>query len=252
MKGFVYIVCTLFFAVALFSFFSGCAWHDKTNKENHILAQNKVLHKQNTELQNEIKAKKELNANLKIKLLEKNAEINKLKEIQQHLGKEIVRSKTKMIFPKSKAEAAAVLAETETEINTAKEQALAGNQQLSFTGAGKLMEESRTEFAQGHYWKACTLAAQALAQVQTMQLKAETVAKTVKGQVNRFVFPLVMQLVKTSNIRERPSMKGRILFILEQGTQVTATGYRGHWIRIFVKDQPFGWIYYTLLAFPES
>jgi DNA repair exonuclease SbcCD ATPase subunit len=252
MKSFVYIIRTILLTTVLFSLFPGCAWNDKTEKEDHILAQNEALHKKNTELQKEIDAKKELNANLKIRLLEKNAEINKLKVIQQDLGKEVVHSKTKMISPESKAEAAAVLAETETEINTVKEQALAGNRRLPFASADQLMEKSRTEFALGHYGKACTFAAQALAQVQTMQLKAETMAKPVKGQVNHFVFPLVMQLVQTSNIRERPSMKGRILFILERGTQVTATGYRGHWIRIIVKDQPFGWIYYTLLALPES
>jgi len=252
MNGFYTIARTFLLPIILVSLLAGCSKNHEMEKDRHLLAQNESLRERNTQLKEEINAKKTLTANLKMELLAKNAEINKLKVIQQGLGKEVVRRKTRMVLPKNKAEAVAVLAETETEINAARERAMAGNPHLSFDNPDQLMSESQTAFDLGNYTLACTLAAQALEQVQFMKLKAETIAKPAKGLANHFVFPLGMQLVVMSNIREKPSMKGRVVRILEKGTMVTAIGYHGHWIKIAIKDQPIGWIYYSLLALPES
>jgi Bacterial SH3 domain len=252
MKGLFNVICTVLFPVVLIFFLSGCPHNDEVKKEGHMLAQNEALHKKNTQLEAEINSRKALTANLKMEILAKSAEINKLKVIQKNLGKEVVRNKTKMISPRNKAEAVAVLAETETEINAAKERAVTDNPQLSFGIPDQIMMESKAAFNQGNYNKACAMAAQALERVQSMQLAAETTAKPGTGPANHFVLPLVMQLVKMSNIREKPSMKGRVVLILDKGMQVTATSYQGHWIKIAIKDRPLGWIYYSLLALPES
>ncbi len=244
-------ICSFIVLTILTPLISGCPLNGEADKNALVLAKNKQLQQENTQLETEINTRKTLNANLKMQLLEKNAEIKKLKVIQKGLGKEIVRSRTKIRFPKNKAEAVSILAETETLINTAKEKALNADPKQSFDESDQLMSESKNELDKGNYTKACYLAAQALEQVQTIQMKAETDSGPTNASLNHFVFPLIMQVTKMSNLREHPGMDAKVISVLKKGAEVTAKGYRGHWIQITVKDGPSGWVHYSLLATPE-
>lgn len=245
-------ICPVLILTIFATLLSGCPLNGEADKNALVVAENKQLQHKNTQLETEINTRKTLNANLKMQLLEKNAQIKKLKVIQKGLGKEIVRSRTKIRFPKNKAEAVSILAETETLLDTAKEKALHADPKQSFDEPDQLMSESKNELDKGNYTKACYLAAQALEQVQTIQMKAETESRPLKGSLNHFVFPLLMQVTKMSNLREHPGMDAKVVSILKKNTEVTATGYRGHWIQITVKDGPSGWIHSSLLATPKS
>ena len=143
-----------------------------------------------------------------------------------------------------------VLAEAEADINTARERMQGNSRQPVFDKPDQLMAESKSELGRGHYAKACSLAGEALEMVRTMELKTETSTRSQKNA--HFSLPLTMQLSKKSNIREHPGMDAQVLHVLDQGTIVTATEYKGHWIKIIIKGEQFGWIYYSLLTLPET
>lgn len=245
-------LCTFLLSLILALLLAGCPWNGKADNKTGILARNRALQLENKKLEAEITSKKAQTATLKMELLKKNAEINKLKVIQQGLGKEMARSKTKLFSPGNKAEAVTVLAEAETEIVTVKGHAQTGTSGLSFSGPEQLMSKSRSELDRGHYQKACSLATRALEQVQMIRLQAETNLSPSNSPIKHFVYPLTMRVIKMSNIRQYPSMKAKVVSTLNLGTEVKATDYHGHWIRILLKNRPLGWIYYSLLTLTKQ
>jgi hypothetical protein len=236
--------------VLLVLILSGCSSTNGVDKNMEMIRQNTALQEKNSEMAVELNTRKAQTSSLQQQVFEKNAEIDRLKTMQKGLGKEVARIKTKMHVPESKAEAVTVLAEIETDINTAKERA-AGDLRQSFDKPDQLMAESKSQLDQGHYDRACSLAGEALEMVQAMELKTETIIKQPKGPMVHFVFPLAMQLIKKSNIREYPSTNAQIRHSLDQKTRVTATGHDRSWIRIAINNQQLGWIHSSLLTLPE-
>jgi hypothetical protein len=237
--------------VLLVLILSGCSSTNGVDKNMEMIQQNTALQEKNSEMAVELNTRKALAATMQQQLFEKNAEINRLKTMQKGLGKEVARIKTKMHVPENKAEAVTVLAEVETDINTAKERAAGAGLPQSFDRPDQLMAESKSQLDQGHYDRACSLAGEALEIVQAMELKTETSAKPQKGRMVHFVYPLVMQLTQKSNVREYPSANAQILHVLDQKTRVTATGHDRTWIKIAINNQQLGWIHSSLLTLPE-
>jgi hypothetical protein len=249
MKGFLLPSISLLISILLGLIISGCSLTKEEEKYAEMVQRNAALQEKNTQLTAELAAQSALTTKSQIKLLEKDAEINRLASIQQELGREMVRNRGRIHTPKNKAEAVTLLAEAETDINAARELTRNSAQQQSFNKSDQLMTESKAELDLGNYDRACTLAAQALELIQTMQLKRAATLE--KSPVSNFHPPLSMQLAKRSNIRKYPDIHAPIVHILEPGMRVTATSYQGHWIKVTIKDQPSGWIYYSLLIVPE-
>jgi hypothetical protein len=242
-----------FFLVPLLLFIlilSGCSSIDKADKNSEMIQENTALQEKNSQLATELAAKKDLTATLQVQLLAKKSEIKRLKAIRQDLGREVTRRQTRIQTPESKAEAVIVLAEAEADINAARERMQGNSRKPAFDMPDQLMAESKSELGRSHYAKACSLAGEALEMVRSMELKTETGAKPQKNA--HFSLPLAMQLSKKSNIRENPGMDAQVLHVLDQGTTVMATEYKGHWIKIIIKGEQFGWIHYSLLTLPET
>ncbi len=250
MKGASPARIPLLASIVILFFFFGCSRGGQVKQNTQLRAQYQELQQKNSELEAKIKEQSAATATMKIQLMEKNAEISRLQEIQQDLSRKIIRSQTRMASPKSKAEAVTVLAEIEMEINAAKKLVAANGAEHSFDTPDKLMLGSKIEFNKGNYNKSCSLAARALERVQSMQLTVENHPKIGNGPTKQFNFPLVMRLRKMSNIRKQPTMHSPVLQILDKNTMVKAIEYQGHWIKIAVGGKPIGWIYYALLAFP--
>ena len=229
---------------------SGCSSMDEADKKSEMIQQNTALQEKNTQLATELAAKKDQTATLQIQLLAKKSEIKRLKGIRHGLEREVTRRQTKIQTPESKAEAVTVLAEAEADITAARERMQSNNRQPAFDKPDQLMAESKSELGLGHYARACTLAGEALEMVRTMELKTETNARP--HGYTHFPLPLAMQLSRKSNIREHPGMDAQVLHVLEQGTTVTATEYKGHWIKIITKEGKSGWIHYSLLTPPKT
>ncbi len=251
LKGSLPILCLLIpFALSLL--LSSCARQSSPQLQSKLLTQARVLEQEKSQLKSELKARKKEAANLELELLKKSAEIQRLKAIEKDLMQEVLRGKSKLLSTKTKAEAVVQLAETESEIGTLKSLDRTGLPNQSLLISNQLLQESRTALDHGNYNKACALATQALEQIRSKQFNTVSGAEPVKGSANTFVFPLYMRVTKTSNIRQHPGMTSRVVRIVDKGTKVTATGYKGHWIKVTVDDQPTGWIYYSLLTLLKS
>jgi SH3-like domain-containing protein len=69
----------------------------------------------------------------------------------------------------------------------------------------------------------------------------------IKGEVV-FAEPLSLQVLKTSNLREAPDLKSKILTTLRKGAPVVGYSYKGEWVRVHSEQGIHGWIFQTLVG----
>ncbi|GAB6192256.1 SH3 domain-containing protein [Desulfocastanea catecholica] len=236
---FLFVVSTLLF---------GCS----SMKEAEVLHQNNILQEKNNQLAAELVEKNAVTASLAIKLVEKQKEIDRIKSTQEHLTQEIAHTKA-MMLPTlhTKVEVVTYLAEVETDINAAKKLASDG-EQLLFVQADRFIAESKVELEQGNYDTAVSRAFQAVELIQAIRNKTAMNRSMEKSTYAEFIRPLHLNLAKRSNIRKKPTKRGKILVTLAPGTPVTASGYQGDWIKVTSNITQEGWIHYSLLAVSET
>lgn len=63
-----------------------------------------------------------------------------------------------------------------------------------------------------------------------------------------FATPVPLRLVSPSKIREGPGLDSRVLFTLQEGSELVGYSYRGLWVRVGSEDSRVGWVYYSLIA----
>lgn len=238
----------VFLLVVVSTLLFGCS----SMKEAEVLHQNNILQEKNNELAAELAEENAVTADLAIKLLEKQKEIDRIKFTQEHLTQEIAHTKA-MILPTlhNKVEVVTYLAEVETDINAAKELASDG-EQFIFVQVDRLMAESKVELEQGNYDTAVSRASQAVELTRTIRIKKAMNGRIKASSYAEFFRPLRLHLAKRSNIRKNPTEQGKILATLAPGTPVTASGYQGDWIKVTSNIAQEGWIHYSLLAVPKT
>jgi hypothetical protein len=188
-----------------------------------------------------------LTGNLQLKLLSRHAEIDKLVLTNERLVRDFAGNISKARSRGDKTETIRLIAEIDTVLVSVAEEALSGDQQTSLLRAKKYLRESKKELEKDNLEVASYLANQALSLTQDIQLEESNQEGQGDGVDVDFLVPLPMALLDRSNVRDGPSIKGKVLFVLIKGTQVSATGYRGQWVKVEVPEQGEGWIYYSLL-----
>lgn len=184
---------------------------------------------------------------LQFQLLIKEAEFNQLKLSRDRAIQDVKRANARLRSIESKADAIADIAEAAVMINNARERS--GNaRQPAISHAEELLEESRQALRAGDVSDATYLAAKAseLALSRVPISDSENIRQSSQAETV-FATPLVMRVVRHSNIREQPTRKSNALFQLAKGTLVDAFGYNKLWIRVAAEDIGEGWIYYRLL-----
>lgn len=234
----LFVVSTLLF---------GCS----SMKEAEMLHQNNKLLEKNSELAAELAEENAVTASLQMKLVEKQMEIDRIKFTQEHLTQEIAHTKARIPTPNTKVEVVTYLAEVETDINEAKKLA-SESEQIIFVQVNRLIAESKVAFELGNYDKAVSWASQAVELTQAIQIKKALDRRMEEGTYAEFILPLHLDLARRSNIRKKPTIRGKILVTLPPRTPVTASGYQGDWIKVTIPNGQEGWVYYSLLAVPET
>lgn len=237
-----------FLLVCLLAFLAGCASTDKGAKNDGQLA---VLQKENSQLAAEIREVKNITAKLQLELVEKQAEISRLKSVQAGQEQEIVHKMLPIPVSSVRAEAVTYLAEVKTEIDAAREIETRGDEHV-FRQADALFDQSKAELIKNNYDAACLLASHAMELIHSLQINvALHKEKESKSSLyTEFIVPLQLELVKHSSFRTQPSMSGTVIDTLEPGTTVTASGYKGNWVKVRVGEGQAGWIYFNLLSIP--
>lgn len=237
----VFILCVVSCQVV------GCS----STKDPEMLRQNNLLQQKNSQLTAELAEDDAVTANLQMKLVEKQTEIDKIKFTEEILTEEIQQAKARIPVPKNKVEVVTYLAEVEADVNAAKEGAGASEQPL-YGPIDTLVQESKSEFARGNDDKAYSRASQAMELNQTLQIKRALSKRRAKRSYAEFMLPLRLQVAQRSNVRKDPTERAEIVVTLPPGTPVTAHGSQGDWIKVTTPYEHEGWIHYPLLSIPEK
>jgi hypothetical protein len=195
-------------------------------------------------------------AKLQIRLLEREAQLGQLRERQESLQKkldeailEAVRAKAKLRSLESRAEAASTMAEAEIAVNTIRGRTAEPQKDPELLQVERFLDMSAKEFEKENYGGALYLASQAknlLAMAQRPLVSGEQLAP-VAGEIP-FAAPLLLQITKTSNVREGPGLEFRVVGTLEKGTNVTAHSYKGQWVRVRGDHGLRGWVFQSLVS----
>ncbi len=220
--------------------------------ESRLKKVQKTLAKRDADL----KAIKNKTAILEFRLLEKEAQIKELEERldsqQITLEKailEVVRGKAKLRSLESRAEAASNMAEAEIAVRVLKEQLGDGEQDPEVTKAEELLKMSALEFKKENYGGALYLTRQAKSHITAGKTKlgVREEKSAIQGEVV-FEQPMPLQVLKKSNLREKPDIKSKILTTLKKGTPVVGYSYKGEWVRVKSEDGIGGWIFQNLVG----
>jgi len=199
------------------------------------------------ELEQQLKMQKQLTGNLQLKLLSRHAEIDKLVLTNERLVRDFARNISKARSRGDKTETIRLIAEVDTLLVSVAEDALSGDQQTSLLRAKKYLREGKKELEKDNLEVASYLGNQALSLTQDIQLSERNQAGKGDGVDVDFLVPLPMALLDRSNVRNGPSLEDKVLFVLMKGDQVSATGYKGQWVKVEIPGRGEGWIYYSLL-----
>ncbi len=235
-----------FLLVCLLALLAGCASTEKTAKMEGQIAD---LQKENSQLAAEIIEAKNITAKLEMELVEKQSEISGLKSVQAGQEQEIVHKMLPIPVSSERAEAVTYLAEVKTEIDAAREIEKSGNEQI-FGQADALFDQTKAELIKKNYDAACLLASQAMELIRSLQISVALQKGSKSSPYTEFIAPLQLELVKRSTFRTQPSMSGTVIDTLEPGTTVTASGYKGNWVKVRIGEGQTGWIYFNLLSIP--
>jgi hypothetical protein len=222
-----------------------------------------ALQKENKELKTALAKTKADRKDLKdsvskmhMEMLEKDAQIKKLEERQKTQQKvlddaiqEVVRAKAKLASLESKAEAASNMAEAEIALRNLKVELGAGEKDPDVIKAKQLMQMSALEFKKENYGGALYLTSQAMSHIKAGQIRMGPHEKipVIKGEI-LFAKPLSLRVLKTSNLREAPDLKSKVLTTLGKGAPVVGYSYKGEWVRVHSEQGIHGWIFQNLVG----
>lgn len=199
---------------------------------------------------------KERVSQMHMQILERDAQIKKLEERQDKRQKvlddaieEVVRAKAKLASLESKAEAASNMAEAEIALRNLKVELGAGEKDQDVVKAKQLMKMSAVEFNKENYGGALYLTSQAMSHIKAGQIRVSPREKipVIKGEI-LFAEPLSLRVLKTSNIREAPDLKSKVVSTLGKGAPVVGYSYKGEWVRVHSEQGIHGWIFQTLVG----
>jgi len=197
----------------------------------------------------EIRALKALNAELQLKLLERNAELTRLEGERSEAIQEVVRTKSKLRGVESKAEAASTMAEVEIALKQVKAAAVkvAQDPGPGIREADRLMKMSAAEFENSNYGGTIYLATQAKSLIGTRRDQMGTNGSSPQPDEVSFALPIALESLGNSNVRDGPGTTFGILLTVSKREPVLGLAYKDQWVRIRVQDGREGWIHYTLV-----
>lgn len=193
--------------------------------------------------------KEEELARLRLRLLEKDAQIQGLTQKLDAAILEVVRSMAKLQGREGKAEAASSLAEAEIALKQLERDGVGREKDSNFSQAKQLLKTAAQEFQKDNYGGAIYLTSQAKSLVkgeEARRTSRENMPK-IAGEV-LFSLPLPLRVLSKGNIREGPGLNFKALFVVEEGAPLTGQSYKGLWVRVKSEDGRSGWIFYNLVG----
>lgn len=183
---------------------------------------------------------------LELQLVAKQSEIERLSSAKDQAVQELVRLKSKLRSRNSKAETVANLAEVKLALQAAQASGAKRHRDDGLKRAQQYVAMSEAALEEGNYDGASYLIGQAKFSLRT-SIEPSGEDAEVDGKTSPFALPVQMTVTRKSNVRAGPGTDTEVLATLDSGASVSATGYRGLWVRIQRKKESIGWIHYSLL-----
>jgi hypothetical protein len=202
----------------------------------------------------EIRALNATNAELQLKLLERNAELTRLDDERSEAIQEVVRTKSKLRGIESKAEAASTMAEAEIALKQVKAAAAKAKQDSGpgIRKAEQLLAMSAVEFGNNNYGGTIYLATQAKSLIGTRREQIGADNHSLQPDEVAFAFPIALKSLQRSNVRDGPGITFAVLLTLPRETPVLGLAYKNQWVRVRVEGGRDGWMHYSLLDNQQS
>lgn len=178
-------------------------------------------------------------------LLDKEAQIDDLRERLDDARQEVVRAMARQQSQASRAEAASAMAEAEIALQSLN----AAGAGLGAQEVGRLLELANAEFDRQNYAGALYLAGQAKGAAFSARGQPDSASRgPLRAGERPFANPLKLKTTTGSNVREGPGGSFKILFTLAAGTPVTGLSLADQWVRITDAAGRAGWIHQGLIG----
>jgi crotonobetainyl-CoA:carnitine CoA-transferase CaiB-like acyl-CoA transferase len=157
-------------------------------------------------------------AELEVRLLERDAQIERLEASLEETRREVVRSLARIQTSATRAEAASALAEADIAVQSLRTR---DAQAPELAPARRLLDESTAEFGKRNYGGALYLANQvkSLAASGRGRLAAGGMAAAAAGEA-RFSVPVPLEVNRRANVRDGPGTT-LVMFTVERGATLT-------------------------------
>jgi hypothetical protein len=183
---------------------------------------------------------------LELQLVARQSEIMRLSSAQEQAIQELVRLKSKLRSRNSKAETVANLAEVKLSLQAAQAGKAGQHRDDGLKRARQYIAMSEAALEESNYDGASYLIGQAKNSLRT-SIEPSDGSSEDDSKAILFALPVQMTVTRRSNVRAGPGTDTEVLATLDPGASVSATGYRGLWVRIQRQREGVGWIHYNLL-----
>jgi uncharacterized coiled-coil protein SlyX len=187
-------------------------------------------------------------ANLELRLLEKEAQVEDLQSRLDEAQAEVVRAMAKLRTVASRAEAASGMAEAEIALSALR---AAGNSSEGADRVSSLVRQSNSEFEKQNFGGVLYLANQAKALALTLRGRATEGSRgAARSGETAFALPIKIRVASRVNVREGPGTGFAIAYSAESGSLLTGIAYTDEWVRVSDDGGRAGWIFKSLVSRP--
>ncbi len=187
-------------------------------------------------------------ARLQLELLERDAQLEGLRDQADAAHQEVVRTMAKLQTQASRAEAASGIAEAEIALRDLRA-AAGGRATPEIEQAQEFLDMSSAEFGQDNFAGALYLATQARTAAEGVRLQLRgNVGQTMRPGEVIFAVPVPLQTLRRSNVREGPGLDSEILFTLDPGVALVGRTHTDEWLRVTDERGRTGWIFHSLVG----
>lgn len=210
-------------------------------------ANTQELHEDISVLQRELAAREVELMQLRVQQQQQGEEINRLSSSQEQAVQEVVRTKANLSSYAGKAETVASLAEVSMTLQSSRQAASTAARKQVLKRAEQYLTMGEAELDVENYEGAAYLVGKARELVQLTGTGNKMINSAAEETEVNFFSPIRMQVLSTSNVRNKASLQASVLFQLDPSEQVRAIAYKGPWLKIQTVDKRMGWIYYKLV-----
>ena len=184
---------------------------------------------------------------LELRLLERDAQIERLEAALEETRREVVRSLARLQTSATRAEAASALAEADIAVQTLRTR---DAQAPELAPARRLLDQSTAEFGRQNYGGALYLANQvkSLAASGRGRVAAGGDDAPARPGETAFAVPVPLGVSSRANVREGPGTNFRVLFTVERGAALTGLSHLEDWVRVIDVTGRSGWVFYNLVT----